>query len=114
MKTFLLRASSAAVVIASFALLSGCAAPEGDYGSGYGYDSGVGVGVGFGVDYYEPYGAFYGGWGPGYHVAPYYRGGYEERRDFSHPVQHSYRAAPASRPMPSIPSHARSSAPRRY
>ncbi|MFZ3324193.1 MAG: hypothetical protein WA190_17595 [Usitatibacter sp.] len=105
MKNLLLRGSSAAVVIASIALLSSCVAPEGDYGSGYGYDSGVGVGIG--LDYYEPYGAFYGGWGPGYHVAPYYRG-HEERRDYSHPAPRTYRPAPASHSMPSIPSHARS------
>jgi hypothetical protein len=31
-----------------------------------GYDDGVGIGV----DYYEPYGAVYGGWAPSNHVAP--------------------------------------------
>jgi hypothetical protein len=60
------------------------------------------VGVGYDAGYYEPYGYEYGGWGGGYHVGPG-RGG--DRRG-GHP-SHSYRAAPASRPTPSIPSGSR-------
>ncbi|MDR3454902.1 MAG: hypothetical protein P4L96_19225 [Rhodoferax sp.] len=83
-------------------LLCGCAVGVG-YGYGYGDD------VGFGVDYYEPYGGDYGGWGPGYRAGPFgggergaVRGGGPSSR------QHAYRAAPASRAMPSIPSRGRS------
>ncbi len=73
-------------------------------GDGYGYDGGVGIGV----DYYEPYGDAYGGWGPGYRVGPY-RGG-EQRLDRGggHQLQHAYHSAPVSHSMPSIPSHSRS------
>lgn len=111
MKTLLLRGSAIAVVIALFTIpLSGCVVPVGGYESGYGYDGGVGIGL----DYYEPYGTVYGGWGPGYHVAPY-RGG-EQRRDYGggRPVSHAYRSAPASHSMPSIPSHSRSGGSREH
>ncbi len=68
--------------------------------------SGVGVdgtvGVGYDAGYYEPFGYEYGGWGPGYRVGPG-RGG--DRRG-GHPSG-SYRAAPASRSTPSIPSRSR-------
>jgi hypothetical protein len=60
------------------------------------------VGVGYDAGYYEPYGYDYGGWGHGYRVGPG-RGG-DPRA--AHP-SHSYRPAPASRPTPSIPNHAR-------
>jgi hypothetical protein len=61
------RWSVTAFAIGLLAILaSGCVVGEG----GYGY---VGD-VGYGLDYYEPYGVRYGGWGPGYRVAPY-RGG---------------------------------------
>jgi hypothetical protein len=46
----------------------GCAGVYG-HGGGYGY-----AGDDLGVDYYEPYGGYYGGWGGGYRVGPY-RGG---------------------------------------
>jgi hypothetical protein len=66
----------------------------------------TGVGVegtmGYDAGYYEPYGYDYGGWGRGYRVGPG-RGG-DRRGD--HP-SHSYRAAPSSRPTPSIPSGSR-------
>jgi hypothetical protein len=76
---------------------AGCAVTEG----GYGYDGSVGVGV----DYYEPFGFDYGGWGPGYGgVAPYRGGG---PRGGSPPGR-SYRPAPSGRAMPSIPSGSRS------
>jgi hypothetical protein len=90
-----------------FALLAtGCAV--GVEGGG----GGVGVGVDVGPDYYQPccYGGWYGGgWDAGYAVAPY-RGG-DHRFDHAGgrggggaPATHAFRAAPASRPMPSIPS----------
>lgn len=79
-----------------FAALCGCLVAD------RGYDSGVGVGYVGG--YYEPYGRDYGGWGHGYQVAP--------PRDVVvvRPMQtspHSYRPAPKSRPIPSIPKHPR-------
>jgi hypothetical protein len=52
---------------------------------------------------YEPSGSDYGGWGPGYHVAPA-RGG-ERRGERSSP--HAYRPQPYSRPTPSIPTRQR-------
>ena len=67
-------------------------------GGGLAYDGTVGVGL----DYYEPSGFDYGGWGPGYAVGPYRGGGHGDfRRDRGH--------APAFRPpsphqrMPSLP-----------
>jgi len=77
-------------------LLAGCIVPNG------GYEDDNGVGVGVGVDYYEPYGAVYGGWGPGYHVAPFRGDGH---RGAVGGGTHAYRSAPASRSMPSLPSH---------
>jgi hypothetical protein len=54
-----LRWSTLAFVVGTLAaLLTGCLFPVG-------YDAGGGVGA----VYYEPSGAEYGGWGPGYHVA---------------------------------------------
>ena len=100
-----LRWSAIAFVIGLFTVLSsGCAVTGGGYG--YGYDGGVGIGL----DYYEPYGAYggwgpgYGGWGPGYHVGPFRDGAHRPDRGGGHPPPHAYRSAPASHPMPSIPS----------
>ncbi len=67
-------------------------------GTGYG-DAGV---VGYGPGYIEPLGYEYGGWREGYRVGPP-RGG--EGRSGAPP--HAYRAAPSSRPTPSIPTHPR-------
>jgi hypothetical protein len=64
--------------------------------TGPGYDGG---GAGGYVGIYGPEGYDYGGWGPGYHVAPP-RG--NERRA-QQPPAHAYRAAPRSRPVPTIP-----------
>ena len=75
---------------------AGCVVP----GGGYGY------GPGYGVGYYEPYGVVDGGWGAGYDVGPV-RGGPAYRYRGGGAAPHGYRAAPASRPMPSIPSRAR-------
>jgi hypothetical protein len=74
--------------------LCGCVA------TGPGYDGGGVVYVG---GYYEPYGAEYGGWGRGYHVAPP-RGG-ERRPDHAEP--RAYHPAPSSHPTPSLPTHGR-------
>jgi hypothetical protein len=103
----ILRRTAIALFIGGCAALPlACVAP----GGGYAYDNGVDVGV----DYYEPYGADYGGWDSGYQVGPYRDGGHwggERGRGGSAP--HGYRSAPASRPMPSIPSGSRSGGSRR-
>ncbi len=79
-------------------LISGCAA-------GY-YES-------YGAAYYEPAGGYYDYWGPGYYVAPYHHEYFErehhEREFHEHGrpeggYRPSYRPAPATRPIPSIPS----------
>ncbi len=93
----LLRGSSLAAAVGfCVALWTGCTATVG------GFSPGPSVGVDLGVDYYEPYGAYYG-WGPGYRVGPY-RGGSDYHG--GGPAGHAYRSAPASRSMPSIPSRA--------
>jgi hypothetical protein len=98
--TSLWRRSAPACVIGLFAvLLFGCVVA----GGGYGYDGGAGYGLG----YYEPTGVNYGGWGPDYQVAPFRR---DHRADAGggRASPHAYRAAPASRSVPSIPSGSRS------
>lgn len=101
MNILVLRRSAIAFVIGLFTvILSGCIVP----GNGYGYDGNVDVGV----NYYEPFGGVYGGWGPGYNVGPYRGGGHGPERGGGHSSGHAYRAAPASHPMPSIPSGSRS------
>jgi hypothetical protein len=104
MSTLFLRWSAIAFVIGlPVALLPGCV-------GGYGYDGGYGYGGGsIAADYYEPYGADYGGWGAGYQVAPL-RGGYGHSGSVGgggRSVSHAYRSAPASHAMPSIPSGSR-------
>jgi hypothetical protein len=97
----ILRWSAIAFVIGLFtALLSGCIVPDGGYGY---YDD-----MGIGLDYYEPYGADYGGWRPGYRVGPFHDGGHHPGHGGGHPPPHAYRPAPESHPMPSIPSRPRS------
>jgi len=87
------------VVWTVMVLLSGCILP----GGGYEYGGGD-----IGAAYYEPYGLDYGGWGPGYHVAPY-RGGYHRPTSGGgHASARAYRPAPASHSVPSIPSQSRS------
>jgi len=94
-KALIVRWSAIVCAIGLFTLLpSGCAVTDG----GYGYDGSVGIGV----DYYEPFGADYGGWGPGYGVGPFRDGGH--RADHGGGYQHAYRSAPASHSMPSLPS----------
>ena len=86
------------LIVGTLAVLSaGCILPDG----GYGYDDGGGVGAA----YYEPYGVDYGGWGPGYEVAPFRGGGHRPSGGGGHAAAHAYRSAPASRSVPSIPSH---------
>jgi len=76
-------------------LLSGCFFPDGGY-----YDGGD-----IGPGYYEPSGVLYGGWGPGYYVAPYRDGDHHQvRSGGSHAFARPYRSEPASHPIPSIPS----------
>lgn len=86
-------------------LFSGCVITDG--GDGY-YDGGD-----IGVTYYEPSGVIYGGWGPGYEVAPFR--GSEHRHEVEHRATRegghaarAYRSAPASHSIPSIPSRSRS------
>ena len=81
-------------------LLYGCIVP----GGGYGYDDGGGIGGA----YYEPFGFDYGGWGHDYQVAPFRGGDHRPASGGGHASAHSYRSAPASHSMPSIPSHSRS------
>jgi hypothetical protein len=108
MTTSSLRRSTVALVVSGLmALPAGCVAPG--PGSGYAYDNGAGSGV----DYYEPYGFDYGGWDSGYQVGPYRDHGRFGDRGRGNPTGHSYRSAPASRPMPSLPSGARSGGGRR-
>ena len=80
-------------------LLCGCVAP----GDGY-----VGGSVSYGVDYYEPYGYDYGVWGPGYFVGPPHGGHRRIEVQHGRPYRHTYRPAPPSHRMPSIPTHPRS------
>lgn len=98
-----LRWSTIAFVIGLLTLLtSGCVVTGDGYGDGY-----YGGGVGVGLDYYEPYNAYYGGWGPTYRVGPFHDGGYHPDRGSRLPP-HAYRSAPSSHSMPSIPSRSRS------
>jgi hypothetical protein len=103
MNILCLRWSAITFVIGLFTLLSSGCVVNGD-GYGYGYDTRVDVGV----DYFEPNGAFYGGWGPGYNVGPYRDGGHGPVRRGGQSSGHAYRAAPASHSIPSIPSRPRS------
>jgi hypothetical protein len=75
------------------ALSSSCAV------TGGGYYEGSGVSVG--LDYYEPVGGYYGGWGSGYRVGPS-RGDHHDYRGRA--TQHAYHSAPASHSPHSIPS----------
>jgi hypothetical protein len=100
MTTALHHTLRAALAIAIVALLQSCVAGGGAY-----YDGGA-VDVGYGVDYYEPYGYEYGGWGPGYWVGPGRRG--YHRPDGGGRAAPAYRPAAPSRSMPSIPGRSRS------
>jgi len=91
-----LRLARLAPALIALLMASACVVADGGYG--YGPD----VGVTYVGGYYEPYGYEYGGWGGGYRVGPS-RGGAPRRDSGSRP----YRAAPASRHTPSIPSRSR-------
>ena len=102
MSRLLSRRPVIASAVGLFALLpAGCVAG----GYGYGYDAAPAYGVGY---YGAPYVANYGGWQSGYQVAPYHNGGYHPVYNRGPaPAAHAYRSAPASRPMPSIPTASR-------
>jgi hypothetical protein len=95
------RPSAAIIAIGVLTLLlSGCVADGGEYG----YRTDIGIGT----DYYELDGYDYGGWGPDYRVGPYRAGSPRPGRGAGNSIRHSYRPAPASHAMPSIPSGSRS------
>jgi hypothetical protein len=71
---------------------------------GYGYDGTANIGVG--IDYYEPLGFDYGGWGGNYRSGPP-RGGVRTFHDEGGRASHAYQPAPSSRPMPSLPTGSR-------
>jgi hypothetical protein len=93
------------VLLAPLASMPSACTVEPGYGYGSGYGPGYegGANIGFGVDYYEPFGFDYGGWGPDYRSGPP-RGGQRTFRDGGRGATHAYRPAPSSRAMPSIPS----------
>jgi len=100
MNIFFLRWSALAIEVGMLTVLSaGCV-----LSGGVGYDDGGVVGAA----YYEPAGVVYGGWGPGYRVAPYRGDGHRTTGEGGRAPVHAYRPAPASRTMPSLPSHSRS------
>jgi hypothetical protein len=97
---------SASVLFAGLMIsMAGCVAVGGyDGAPGYYGETSVGYGVGF----YQPYGYNYGGWQPGYRVGPPVRRGFDGPGiPHPRPFGPSYRPAPPSRPMPSIPMHPR-------
>jgi hypothetical protein len=98
MKSLLQRCSMRGLLVVVFAAAAGCVA-------GGGYDGGVEVG--YGVDYYEPFGYEYGGWGPGYGVGPPRRGFDRGRGDGPGAPHPAYRPAAPSRSMPSLPTRSR-------
>lgn len=87
------------------AYLSGCA----DYGGG-GYYGGPDVDVGVGFGYYDDGWCCAGGWGRGYRVGPWHGDHHWDNRNSyrGRGTTHSYRAAPAGRAVPSIPSRGHS------
>ena len=111
MRVAIIRQSTLGLVVVLIMALAGC----------------VGVG-GYGVGFYEPAGYDYGGWQRGY-LGPPPRGGYEHQarpdehqarpdehqarpdehqaRSDAHGSQPSYRPAPPSRSIPSIPTQSR-------
>lgn len=86
------RSAGCAWLVPLLLVASGCVAD-----GGYAYPPAVSVGVG--LDYYEPFGFDYGGWGPAYRVGPPREG---MRRPESG-LGHGYRLAPTGRALPSIP-----------
>jgi len=109
MKVSWIKQSASGVLALLLVGVAGCVAVDGAPGY-YGETS-----VGYGVDFYQPYGYNYGGgWQPGYRVGPPVRGGFNSPgRSYSRPSSPSYRPAPQSRPMPSIPMRPRVGGPGR-
>jgi hypothetical protein len=105
MKDIGIKRTASGLLAAVAVCLGGCVA-AGGYNGEPGYYGGSSVG--YGAGYYQPYGYNYGGWQPGYRVGPPLRGGFAPPgRSYSHPSVPSYRPAPQSRPMPSIPTQPR-------
>ena len=77
-------------------LIACCILPDG----GIGCDDSACIGA----VYYEPSGGYYGGWGPGYQVAPFRGGGHRQTGGGGRASAPAYISAPASRSMPSLPS----------
>ncbi len=111
--SFFCRLALVCGVLALTGLLSGCVTAGGMY-----YDGGD-----IDADYYEYYGPDYGGWGPTYYIAPFREEEHHRHEEFRRDRERhetsvgghaapTYRSAPASRPMPSIPSRPRSGSPR--
>ena len=102
--TRMLRTGALALTVTlGAAYLSGCT----DYGGGYYGGPSVDVGVGFG--YYDDGWCCAGGWGRGYRVGPTRGDHHWDNHNSSHgSTHHSYRAAPAGRAVPSIPSRGHS------
>jgi hypothetical protein len=100
MSTLFSRAAAIACVVGLPAVpLSGCAVSGGGDGNG--------GGVTF-ADYYEPSGVSYHGWSGGrYMIGPPPPGEHVFARNDVPPRAHAYRPAPASSPVPSIPSSSR-------
>jgi len=85
-------------------LASGCVGPAGG-----GYET-----AGYGTYYEQPYGAYYGGWSPGYYVAPpvVVERVHDDRfHGRPGPSPRAFHAPPASHPIPSIPSQPRGGPP---
>ena len=103
------RSRLPAIIVASglvSVLLSGCAITGADVAS-------FANGMAMGLDYYEPYQpdvAVYGGWAPGYHVAP--TPVYRPRPDHNsgHDTAHPAKAPPPSHTLPSLPTRPHSEA----
>lgn len=100
--TRMLRTGTLALTVTlGAAYLSGCT----DYGGGY-----VGPDVSVGFGYYDDGWCCAGGWGRGYRVGPYRGDHHWDNHNSYHgrTTTHSYRAAPAGRAVPSIPSRGHS------
>jgi hypothetical protein len=109
MKIVMTRFATRMLFVSAFAALGasvgGCVA--GGYEDGSQYEGGAVVG--YGVDFYEPYGYEYGGWGRGYRVGPPGRGR-DIHPDAGRPGdahrgggRPAYHPAPSGHAMPSIP-----------
>jgi hypothetical protein len=89
------------VLLTLTVLLSGCVIG----GGGYGYD---GDASSYGATYYEPSGAYYGGWGHDYQVAPFRGGEHRPTAGGGHTAVRAFKPAAASHSAPSIPSRSSS------